>query len=99
MLRKAEASIRRGLLAAKGHAASFYRTGRSILNKVDGAYHVFKKLHGIVQPALGDYPVAAKQVKQAMSSYEQTRAKVVGANQQGEQIVSNIRSKIPELGL
>ena len=99
MLRKAEASMRRGLMAAKGHAASFYRTGRSILNKVDGAYNVFKKLHGVVQPMLGDYQVAQKQVKQAMSSYEQTRAKLVGANQQGEQIVSNIRSKIPELGL
>ena len=91
--------MRRGLMAAKGHAVSFYRTGRSILNKVDGAYNVFKKLHGVVQPMLGDYPVAQKQVKQAMSSYEQTRAKVVGANQQGEQIVSNIRAKIPELGI
>ena len=99
MLQKAQASLRRGFMAAKGHAASMYRTGRSILNKVDYGYNIFKKLHGVMQPALADYPAAAKATKQAMSSYEQTRNKVLGAHSDAEKIVSQVRARVPELGL
>ena len=99
MLQKAQASLRRGFMAAKGHAAEMYRTGRSILNKVDYGYNIFKKLHGVVSPALADYPAAAKATKHAMSSYEQTRNKVLGTHSDVEKIVSAVRARVPELGL
>ena len=99
MLRKAEAAIRRGYLTAKTHAVNLYHSGRGALRKVDYAYNVFKKLHSALQPALGDYPETSKAVKRAMSSYEQTRNQVVGAHNVGEAIVSNVRQRVPELGL
>ena len=99
MLHKAQAALRRGYLTAKTHATNLYHSGRGALQKVDHAFGVFKKLHKALQPALGDFPEASKHIKRAMSSYEQTRNQVVGAHSVGEAIVSNVRQRVPELGL
>ena len=66
---------------------------------MDYGYSIFKKLHGVVQPALADYPEAAKATKQAMSSYEATRHKVSGIHSDAEKIVSQVRARVPVLGI
>ena len=99
MYSKAQAIVHRGLMSAKNHAANLYQQGRGVLKKIDYGYSVFRRLHSALKPALADYPETSKQIKRAMNSYEQTRSQVTGIHAAGEAIVSNVRQRVPELGL
>ena len=99
MLRKLEHSIRRGWVSAKHHATNLYHTGRGVLKKVDYSVDLFRRLHKSLTPALADYPEAQKQIKRALTSYDQVKNQAIGAHSVAEGIVSNVRQRVPELGI
>jgi len=68
-------------------AQVYYHTGKHIAHAIDRGYNAFKKIHGAMAPALADAsPELAKVTKQAMGSYEATRAAVLSASQVGERL-------------
>ena len=72
-----------------------YTTGRHFANVVDRGYHMFKKIHSVVQPALTDQaPGLAKAAKQVMGSYESTRKAVMGADALGQRIAGAVRKEM-----
>ena len=97
MLRKFENSLRRSLMNAKSHASHIYHGARGVLKKIDYGVDIFRRLHKSLQPALADYPETNKQIKRAMSSYDQVKSQALGAHTVGEAIVSNVRKNVPEL--
>ena len=99
MLRKLEHSLRRGWVSAKHHAVNLYHSVRGALKKVDYGVDIFRRLHKTLTPALADYPEAQKQIKRAFKSYDEVKSQAIGAHSVAEGIVSNVRSRVPELGL
>ena len=99
MRRKLENSLRRGWVSAKHHATNLYHTGRGALKKIDYGVDIFRRLHKSLSPALADYPEAQKQIKRALKSYDEVKSHALGAHSVAEGIVSNVRSRVPELGI
>ena len=97
MIRKLENSLRRGYLNAKSHASQFYHGARSVLKKVDYGVDIFRRTFQSLRPALADYPETTKQIKRALNSYDEVKAKATGIHNVGEAIVSNVRKTVPEL--
>ncbi len=100
MFGKAQAYASRAYMGAKHHITRAYVAGHRFAQKLDAGYQIYKRLHGALAPALKDIaPAAVQHSKQAMNTYERTRAQVEGAASTAEHVVHSVKRAVPELGL
>ena len=98
MFDKASNYARRGFVTLKHHAKEACKHGRNFMSKMDYGFQVLKKLHSVASPMLKDAGVHGKTSK-VISDFDRIRDKVTGFHETASQAVSNIRRKVPELGL
>ena len=98
MFDKASNYARRGFVALKHHAKEAYKHGRNFMSKMDYGFQVLKKLHNVAAPMLKDAGVHSKTSK-VISDFDRIRDKVTGFHETASQAVSNIKRRVPELGL
>ena len=98
MFNKAEAYARRGFVTMKHHAKEAYKYGRNVMSKMDYGYQNLEKLHNVAAPMLKDAGVHSKTSK-VISDFDRIRDKVTGFHETASQAVSNVRKRVPELGL
>ena len=98
MFDKAQNYARRGFVTLKHHAKEAYKHGRNVFSKLDYGFQVLKKLHNVAAPMLKDAGVHSKTSK-VISDFDRIRYKVTGFHETASQAVSNIKRRVPELGL
>jgi hypothetical protein len=98
MFNKAQNYARRGFVTLKHHAKEAYKHGRFVFSKLDHGFQVLKKLHSVAAPMLKDAGVHSKTSK-VISDFDRIRDKVTGFHETASQAVSNIKRRVPELGL
>ena len=97
MFDKAQNYARRGFVTLKHHAKEAYKHGRNVFSKLDYGFQVLKKLHNVAAPML-NAGVHSKTNK-VISDFDRIRDKVTGFHETASQAVSNIKRRVPELGL
>ena len=98
-------SLHRAYHNVKHHLGQAYHKTKHFLGNVDHGVHVAKKVYGVLAPVLDSYGGGHhnKNILKALGGHEHLRNKVMDTHEtvshNVNQVVGNIKKKVPELGL
>ena len=87
---------------ARRYLGRTYENARVIGRNIDHAMGVGRRVYKTLEPLLNQAPaggVAVKHIRRGLEGYDELRDQVLGAHRQAQNLHSQLRSSVPELGL
>ena len=96
------ADVQNRFAHVRNHVRQGYHNARVIGRHIDDAVGIGRKIYRTIEPMLNQSTaggVASKHIRRGIEGYEELRDQVLGAHTQAQNLHSQLKSNVPELGL